>query len=226
MLHIIRNGLQTTQYPKHIMIVGAGLSGLVAASLLKSAGHRVTIVEGNDRAGGRVFTSRAPFSEGLYFNAGPMRIPDIHTLTMEYIKKFNLPVNEFINRTPMDILYVNGVKTRLHEFERHPGVLRFPAAPHEQGKTAEQLMLTALQPILNFISQDPARNWRIVEKQYRNESLGSFLNTHFSHGAIDMIGVLLDMEAYMGLSLVEVLRESIFLHRRLVSMRLQAAWTC
>ncbi len=89
----------------------------------------------------------------------------------------------------MDILYVNGVKTRLHEFERYPGVLRFPAAPHEQGKTAEQLMLSALQPILNFISQDPARNWRIVEKQYRNESLGSFLNTHFSHGSIDMIGV-------------------------------------
>lgn len=102
------------------------------------------------------------------------------------------------------------MKTRLHEFERYPGVLRFPAAPHEQGKTAEQLMLSALQPILNFISQDPARNWRIVEKQYRNESLGSFLNTHFSHGSIDMIGVLLDMEAYMGLSLVEVLRESIF----------------
>ncbi|BCE08459.1 hypothetical protein RSC2_00255 [Bacillus paralicheniformis] len=100
MLYIIRNGLQTTQYPKQVMIVGAGLSGLVAASLLKSAGHRVTIVEANDRAGGRVFTSRAPFSEGLYFNAGPMRIPDIHTLTIEYIKKFNLPVNEFINRTP------------------------------------------------------------------------------------------------------------------------------
>ena len=37
---------------------------------------------------------------------------------MEYIKKFNLPVNVFINRTPMDILYVNGVKTRLHEFEK------------------------------------------------------------------------------------------------------------
>ncbi len=34
-----------------------------------------------------------------------------------------------------------------------------------------------------------------------------------------MIGVLLDMEAYMGMSLVEALRESIFLHRHLTSMR-------
>ncbi|RCK11013.1 NAD(P)/FAD-dependent oxidoreductase [Bacillus licheniformis] len=41
MLRIIRNGLQTAQYPKHMMIVGAGLSGLIAASLLKNARFRV-----------------------------------------------------------------------------------------------------------------------------------------------------------------------------------------
>lgn len=110
----------------------------------------------------------------------------------------------------MDIIYANGVKTRLHIFEENPGILRYPVAPNEQGKKAEELMLSVLQPILDFINQDPARNWRIVEKQYRNHSLGSFLNTYFSSGAIDMIGVLLDMEAYMGISLVEVLRESIF----------------
>lgn len=33
---------------------------------------------------------------------------------------------------------------------------------------------------------------------------------YYSDGAIDMIGVLLDMEAYMGMSLIEVLREMIF----------------
>lgn len=71
-------------------------------------------------------------------------------------------------------------------------------------------MLSVLQPILQFINQDPERNWQMVEKQYKNYSLSSFLNTYFSYGAIDMIGVLLDMEAYMGMSLVEVLRESIY----------------
>ena len=210
MINIIRNGLKTTQYPKRIIIVGAGLAGLVAASLLKAAGHRVTIVEANDRVGGRVYTVRAPFSRGLYFNVGPMRIPDIHTLTLEYIKKFKLPTNEFLNRTPMDIIYANGIKTRLHLYEENPGILRFPVAPHEQGKTAEELMLSVLQPILNFINQNPERNWRIVEKEYRKHSLGSYLSSYFSNGAIDMIGILLDMEAYMGMSLVEVLRESIF----------------
>ncbi|NMF00351.1 flavin monoamine oxidase family protein [Aneurinibacillus aneurinilyticus] len=209
MLTIIRKGLQISHYPKHIIIIGAGLAGLVAASLLKNAGHKVTILEANDRVGGRVYTLRSSFNDRLYFNAGPMRIPNYHTLTLEYIKKFKLPTNLFINRHPMDIIYANGIKTRLNIFERNPNILKYPVALNEQGKTAEKLMISAIQPILNFINQNPVKNWHLVEKQYRKHSLGSFLSSHFSDGAIDMIGVLLDMEAYMGMSFIEVLRESI-----------------
>lgn len=122
MVKIIRNGLSASQHPKHILVIGAGLSGLVSASLLKNAGHRVTILEASGRAGGRVCTLRSPFSDDLYFNAGPMRIPNNHSLTLEYIKKFKLPTNVFINRTPMDIIYANGIKTRLQVFERAPGI--------------------------------------------------------------------------------------------------------
>ncbi|GGB72149.1 flavin monoamine oxidase family protein [Fictibacillus barbaricus] len=214
MIGIIRNGLKKSQVPKHITIVGAGLAGLVSASLLKEAGHKVTILEANNRMGGRAYTIRSPFTNGLYFNAGPMRIPDNHYLTLEYIKKFGLSVNPFINRTPMDILYLNGIKTRLNIFERYPGILNFPVAPNEKGKSAEELLNLAINPILDFIAQNPTNNWSLVEKEFKNYSLGSFLNSYhyqygttFSDGAIDMIGVLLDLEAYMGMSFVEVLRE-------------------
>ncbi|MDM5193174.1 flavin monoamine oxidase family protein [Bacillus hominis] len=210
MLQIIHEGLAKTNNPKRITIAGAGISGLVAASLLKEAGHEVTIIEANNRIGGRVYTIREPFSAGLYFNAGPMRIPETHDLTLAYISKFKLPLNLFINKTSSDIIYTNNIRTRLNVFENNPSVLGFPVLEKERGKTAEELMLEVLEPILNYIKKDPNKNWIIVEKKYKAYSLGSFLTEYYSDGAIDMIGVLLDMEAYMGISLIEVLREMIF----------------
>ncbi|MBE5105104.1 flavin monoamine oxidase family protein [Bacillus thuringiensis] len=210
MLHIIHAGLTKTNTPKRITIAGAGISGLVAGSLLKEAGHEVTIIEANNRIGGRVYTIREPFSTGLYFNAGPMRIPENHDLTLAYIHKFKLSLNLFINKTSSDIIYTNNIRTRLNVFENDPSVLGYPVLDKEKGKTAEELMLAVLEPILNYIKKNPNKNWIIVERKYKTYSLGSFLTEYYSDGVIDMIGVLLDMEAYMGMSLIEVLREMIF----------------
>lgn len=41
----------------HVLIIGAGMSGLAAAAELKKKGVTVTVIEGRDRIGGRVFTS-------------------------------------------------------------------------------------------------------------------------------------------------------------------------
>ncbi|WP_235822178.1 flavin monoamine oxidase family protein [Gottfriedia luciferensis] len=209
MVSIIRNGIRKTQTSKKIIIVGAGMSGLTAASLLKDAGHQVLIIEANDRIGGRAYTIRSPFSNGLYLNAGPLRIPEIHSLTLEYIKKFNLPLNEFINSTPRDIIYANGIKTTVNYYEKFPSILNYPVAATEQGISSEELLNLAMQPIIDFYNQDPTRNWFLIEKKYKNVSFADFLNLHFTTGAIDMIGVLLDFEAFMGMSFIEVLKEQI-----------------
>ncbi|MCM3717544.1 flavin monoamine oxidase family protein [Fictibacillus phosphorivorans] len=212
MVNTIRIGLNRTSSPQKIIIVGAGMAGLTAASLLQAAGHDVRILESSHRVGGRVYTIRAPFSHGHYFEAGAMRIPETHKLVMEYIKKFNLPTNEFINSNPHDIIYVNGIRTNQSMYEQNPDILRFPLAETEKGKTAEKLMQYAVQPLVNFIEQDPDKHWPIVIQNFQHYSLDNFLRHNpfgrsLSPGAIDKIKVLLSLEGLPELSFLEVFRD-------------------
>ena len=89
---------------KSIIIIGAGLSGLVAGFELKQAGHEVTILEARDRVGGRVHTIRDPFSDGLFAEAGAARIPHNHDLTLGYADYFGLKVDSFYSQ---DGYYIN-----------------------------------------------------------------------------------------------------------------------
>ncbi len=208
MIRIIRLGLHKSRFPKKIVIIGAGLAGLIAGSLLKDAGHSVTIIEANNRVGGRVYTLRAPFSDGLYLDVGAMRIPESHHLVLEYAQKFGLPIQPFINETPEDIIYVNGIKTQLKSYLQQPDILSYPVFQHEKGKTAQQLLNMAVDPILDFIKQDPIRNWPQVVKAYDDYSMYIFLKygPAYSQGAIEMIGVLLGIEGFMEESFLDILR--------------------
>lgn len=78
--------------PKRVVILGAGLAGMVAAYELSQLGHNVTILEARMRSGGRVHTLREPFSDGLFAEAGAARIPDDHDLTHKYLKLFDVPL--------------------------------------------------------------------------------------------------------------------------------------
>ena len=96
---------------KHIVILGGGLAGMTAAYELNKLGYRTTILEARNRSGGRVFSVRkgsthqevggpvltSNFDEGMYFNAGPSRIPHHHKLTLHYCKELGVPLEVYNN---------------------------------------------------------------------------------------------------------------------------------
>jgi len=87
------NGLpQSRRDGKRVAVIGAGLAGLAAAYELSNAGYDVTVFEARTRPGGRVWTIREPFSDGLHAEAGAMFIPEYHRWTVHYTKLFDLPL--------------------------------------------------------------------------------------------------------------------------------------
>ncbi|HET9031899.1 MAG TPA: flavin monoamine oxidase family protein [Dokdonella sp.] len=93
-----------------VLILGAGLAGMVAAFELRKAGYSVQVLEYNDRAGGRNWTLRGgdrytelggetqhcEFDPGLYINPGPWRLPYHHRGILGYCKQFGIPLEPFI----------------------------------------------------------------------------------------------------------------------------------
>jgi len=212
LISIIRNGLPKSTSPKRITIVGAGLSGLVAASLLKESGHQVIILEANNRVGGRVYTERKAFTNDQYMDYGAMRIPETHQLVIEYINKFNLPTNKFINTTPNDLFYVNGVKTTKEKYEQNPDILGFPVAASERGLNSDQLLNLVITPIIDYINQNPGVNWEKIINNYDQYSMEQFLKYNpigvsLSQGAVESIKVNLGTRGFPELAFTAIFRE-------------------
>ena len=59
---------EKTKHPRKVIIIGAGMAGLVAAYELAQVGHTVQVLEMQQRVGGRVktFGTKEGFAEGLY----------------------------------------------------------------------------------------------------------------------------------------------------------------
>jgi monoamine oxidase len=91
--------LERTSSPRNIIVLGAGLAGLATAYELTNAGHHVTILEARTRPGGRAYTMRDRFSDGLYAEAGPVYVVDWDLYTRHYMEVMNVPLQSLSSHT-------------------------------------------------------------------------------------------------------------------------------
>lgn len=198
-----------SQPPKKVIVLGAGMAGLVAAYELKRQGHEVVVLEAQNRVGGRIYTCR-DFAPGLYAEYGAMRIPRSHELTLEYCERFGLPMVPFVMGNPKGLVYVGGQRMTMEEAQRDPHRLPFELAEHERGRTADELWTEAIADLKALLDRDGEAAWDEIARQFDQFSLYEFLKVRgFSEGAIEYYAVMNFVEADMQNAVIEILREDL-----------------
>src|SRR5215470_8433375 len=143
---------------KKVIVVGAGLAGLSAGFELKQAGHDITILEAQTRAGGRACSIRQPFSDGLYAEAGATGIAETNDLTLKYTRLFGLQLDSWDTPPQFeDILYIRGRRVR-----RTRGVepdLPFDLPPEEKKLGRAGLFKKYAAPVYSEIGDITDSNW-------------------------------------------------------------------
>jgi monoamine oxidase len=142
-----------------VLVLGAGLAGLVAAYELRKAGYQVQVLEYNHRAGGRNWTLRGGdtytemgghaqtcrFDEGQYFNPGPWRIPYHHHGVLDYCRRLGVALEPFVQVNHNAYVHsedaFNGKPQRLREVQAdwHGGIAELLAKAAGTGRLDDQV---------------------------------------------------------------------------------------
>ena len=182
--------LSHTTSPKKVVVLGAGLAGLVAGYELTQAGHDITILEAQLRPGGRVQTLREPFSDGLYAEAGAARIPDNHDLTLRYVVHFGLTLVPFFPNKLSMIYLIGGKRIKCRSWsdvDLTQVPLNLTAEERRLGMSG--LLQKYLGDALNEIGDPRTAGWPGGSaKKYDSVTKSEFLKERgASHGAIELL---------------------------------------
>ncbi len=171
-----------------VIVIGAGPGGCPAAWELVKLGYDVTVLEARDRVGGHVWTIRGgargeeygkgeqvcDWDDGLWWDAGPSRVPFYHQGFFHYCREFNIPLMDHKNLNLNGWCYaenipgnLNGKKIRLHEMQADMAgyTSQYLASAIDQGALDEELTAEDVELLRNYLI-----NWGLLDAsdlQYR-----------------------------------------------------------
>ncbi|MFI9274345.1 flavin monoamine oxidase family protein [Kitasatospora sp. NPDC052896] len=113
-----------TGEPEEVLILGGGVAGLTAALELSRLGYACTVLEAQNRVGGRnrtarkddelyeldektgrpVLTHKCAFDDKLYLNLGPGRIPYHHRRVLKYCRDFKVALEPYVMETTANLV--------------------------------------------------------------------------------------------------------------------------
>jgi len=94
--------LAQTQQRRRVLVLGAGMAGLTAALSLLRAGHDVTVIEYQDRVGGRLLS--VPIGAGQFSEAGGGHFRANMPYVLHYLRQFDLPLLGLNDGVPLYVM--------------------------------------------------------------------------------------------------------------------------
>lgn len=194
---------------RRVIVLGAGMSGLVAADELLRSGHQPVILEARGRVGGRIHTVR-DFAPGLYAEAGAMRIPLVHQLTLGYCRRFGLQLRPFVTKNPQALVHLAGERMTARQAALDPARLPFTRHHQETGRTHEELWEEATEEIRDHFLREGERAIEVLAAKYDGYSIRGFLKARgWSEGAIEQYGIMNFTESTLGTGVLQEFLELI-----------------
>ncbi len=165
--------LNRTKEGEKVIILGAGLAGMTSAFELTKLGYNCTVLEARDRVGGRCWSVRedssntetefgthtSAFDKGLYFNAGPSRIPHHHELTLHYCKELGVPLEIYNNVNEASYYFSEGagplsnkkIRAREIQYDIRGYMSELLAKAIDQGSLEMAMTQEDVDKVLNFL---------------------------------------------------------------------------
>lgn len=162
-------------HAKRVVIVGAGISGLVAGYELARAGHDITILEARHQPGGRIRTWR-DFPSGLYAEAGAAYFAEHHKLTRQYLGELGLTARRVVLEAPEALLHLGGRTATFADAFANPDVIPVALTGSEKGKSPSKLWREATQSVRAILDREgEQRGWETISSTYHRHTLHEFL---------------------------------------------------